>query len=176
MKRKSLLEGDDCSGLRKGEHSEVMEQKDLVIAYWQDLKRARLENQRKRAEETVEGKIARGEVTFKVPKGYRNVRKAERTWAEFDPAFAYLILECFKLAETGEYSVDRVRKTVAAKGLVGEDGKPISLSSMWTILTNPFYCGYIRRKGELLPGAHPVLVPKKMFDRVQEHLQRNLLC
>lgn len=173
MKRKVLHGSDDCGGGGQGEHSELMDKKDLTIAGWQDLKRARHEEARKRAQVTIAGKIARGEVTFLVPKGYRNVRKARRTWAEFDPEYAYLILECFKLAETGGYSIDRLRKEMATKGLVGKDGKPLCLASTWLILTNPFYCGYIRRKGELLPGAHPALISKAMFDRVQKHLKRS---
>jgi hypothetical protein len=45
---------------------------------------------------------------------------------------------------------------------------------LWTrysvsgILTNPFYLGQVRYKGQPLPGNHPPLVSQELFDAVQE--------
>ncbi|MBU4311885.1 MAG: recombinase family protein, partial [Candidatus Omnitrophica bacterium] len=40
------------------------------------------------------------------------------------------------------------------------------------LLRNPFYYGMMRVKGELYEGCHPPLVSKKLFDRVQEVLEK----
>ena len=35
------------------------------------------------------------------------------------------------------------------------------------MLRNPFYLGYVKYKGELLPGKHPAVVSQELFDSVQ---------
>lgn len=51
-------------------------------------------------------------------------------------------------------------------------GRPLSRSTLYAILGNPFYYGLILRHGESYPGAHPAMVTKAEFDRVQEILGR----
>ncbi len=50
----------------------------------------------------------------------------------------------------------------------GNLGKEIALSNIQKILTNPFYCGLMRYRGELYEGRHEPLVLKKLFDLCQE--------
>ncbi len=51
-------------------------------------------------------------------------------------------------------------------------GLPLSRSTLYAILANPFYYGLILRKGESYAGAHQPMVTKAEFDRVQELLGR----
>jgi hypothetical protein len=51
-------------------------------------------------------------------------------------------------------------------------GKPISLSCLYRILTNPFYAGILEREGKTYPGKHMPIVTLDEFDRVQELLGR----
>lgn len=46
-------------------------------------------------------------------------------------------------------------------------GKTPSISAIYKLLSNPFYCGLIRWKSELLPGIHKPIVTKVEFERVQ---------
>lgn len=39
------------------------------------------------------------------------------------------------------------------------------------MLTNPFYYGVFRLKGELHPGSHPAMISKEIFDDVQKRLE-----
>jgi len=50
--------------------------------------------------------------------------------------------------------------------------KPLSVSAFYRFLSNPFYYGLIDRAGETHWGAHPPLMTKDEFDRIQEILGR----
>jgi len=58
-------------------------------------------------------------------------------------------------------------------GLVGKDGKPLHLSTIQGILTNPFYYGMFLYRGELYQGNHKPMISKKLFDKIQEVLKQN---
>lgn len=50
-------------------------------------------------------------------------------------------------------------------------GKPLARARFYHMLRDPFYMGLIRlRSGETLPGAHPPMLTKEEFDRIQELL------
>lgn len=51
-------------------------------------------------------------------------------------------------------------------------GKPLSHSNIYRLLSDPFYYGLIVRNGDAYPGAHPPMITKDEFDRVQELLGR----
>lgn len=51
-------------------------------------------------------------------------------------------------------------------------GLPLSRSTLYATLANPFYYGLILRKGESYVGAHEPMITKAEFDHVQELLGR----
>jgi site-specific DNA recombinase len=51
-------------------------------------------------------------------------------------------------------------------------GKPISLSSVYRIFSNPFYAGVLEWEGKTYPGKHPPMITIDEFDRVQQLLGR----
>jgi DNA invertase Pin-like site-specific DNA recombinase len=94
-----------------------------------------------------------------------------------DPERFPLIRELWELMLTGSYSPRRIREIVEERGLrtlqrKREGGRPLALSSVYNILTNPFYAGVIPWKGHLYPGKHPPIVTMDEFERVQELLGR----
>ena len=51
-------------------------------------------------------------------------------------------------------------------------GKPLSLSSIYRILNDPFYAGVIRWNGQLYPGQHKPMITLEEFEVVQARLGR----
>lgn len=45
--------------------------------------------------------------------------------------------------------------------------KPLAVSSLYAILTNPFYCGRYRYSGEWYEGAHEKAAEPEIFDQIQ---------
>jgi site-specific DNA recombinase len=41
-----------------------------------------------------------------------------------------------------------------------------------TMLQNPFYMGFVRYKGQLIPGKHPALIERELFDAAQKARQQ----
>ena len=58
-------------------------------------------------------------------------------------------------------------------GLKAKDGKPLHLSTIHTILINPFYYGNFLYRGELHQGSHKPMVSKKVFNQIQQALKDN---
>lgn len=48
---------------------------------------------------------------------------------------------------------------------------PLSISTLQFILTNPFYIGKLRNKGQVIDGGHPALIDVETFQSVQEMLK-----
>jgi site-specific DNA recombinase len=51
--------------------------------------------------------------------------------------------------------------------------KLFTAKSVQSILSNPFYAGDVRYKGQLLPAAHEPLISRELFERVQVMLKKN---
>ena len=153
---------------------EVMNQLESAKFVWEEYKRDRQEAWTAKAKEIMSAKVKvkAKSACGRLPRGYKSVRKNGRIIAELDPACSSQVQRALKLAATGTYSVSRLCKRMAEHGLVARNGKAPSQASMWKILTNPYYCGIVRWKGELLPGAQPKLLSQDEFDAIQKHLQR----
>lgn len=69
--------------------------------------------------------------------------------------------------------LDRARiMTRAFKSASSRDwgARPFSLGHLRFILTNPIYVGEIAHKGERFKAQHPAIIPREVFDAVEEHL------
>jgi len=78
------------------------------------------------------------------------------------------ILEKFA---TGEYSLTAIQREIERVRLIGDrTKKPLSLSSISRVFSNPFYYGVVRHKGELHQGSHVPMLSKRTFEAVQEAL------
>ena len=119
----------------------------------------------------IRQKIRRGELSAKAPIGYfneprlRTIEPDKRTFRKVKE-----VLEAFA---TGEYTLTAIQRKMFSLGLVGKDGKIMHLSTIGCILTNPFYYGHFRYRGEVHSGSHKPMISKKLFDKVQEALVAN---
>ncbi len=102
------------------------------------------------------------------PVGYK--AKLENHLSVADPDRAGFIPKAFQLASTGNYSEKAISDLLYKEGFRSRTGKQVGKSDIGGILHNPFYYGDFRWKGELKKGIHQPLIPKSLFDRVQEVL------
>ena len=74
-------------------------------------------------------------------------------------------LLCADLSERGTVSKHRTFLTGERRG-----GKPMGRSALYLILNNRTYLGETTHKGASYPGEHGAIVPRALFDAVQERL------
>ncbi len=143
----------------------------------------------------IESKLLKGEYPGFAPLGYLNVddngkiagkqyepekqqlleelgRPLNRV--EIDPITGPLIRKLFEVAASGVYSQRRLADMAHDLGIRPRRGKKLSKATTYSILTNDFYRGAIRFRGELITDnvQHEALVPKKLFTRVQTMIDR----
>jgi DNA invertase Pin-like site-specific DNA recombinase len=105
------------------------------------------------------------------PLGYLN-DKASKTIVK-DPDRFLFIRRMFELALSGSYSVRRIcdvaREEWGFRTPLRKrtGGKPVALSGIYKILSNPFYAGMVVWGGKIYPGAHEPVVSIDEFNRLQ---------
>lgn len=124
-------------------------------------------------------KFRAGGTVGRAPLGYLNVghqkNGQEVRTIEFDPERAPLIRWAFKAYAAGDWTIFRLCEELTARGLTTRPSrkgpaKPISTTTLWNILSNPYYVGVVRYEGAEAPGAHEPLIAQETFDRVQRVL------
>ena len=126
-----------------------------------------IRNLREETKKGFYGRIKQGLFPLPAPLGY--VDKGKGNPKELDPVKAPLIKKAFELYSSGQYNLNSLNQELFRLGLRNRNGNALPLSGLSTIINNPFYIGLIRlkRTGETFPGAHPPLISKSLFDRVQ---------
>ncbi len=119
----------------------------------------------------IRQKIRRGELSAKAPLGYFNEPRLRTI--EPDKKTFRKVKECLEAFATGQYTLTAIQRKMFSLGLVGKEGKPLHLSSIEHILTNPFYYGHFQYRGEVHQGSHKPMISKKLFDKIQEALVAN---
>ncbi|MEO0477256.1 MAG: recombinase family protein, partial [Planctomycetota bacterium] len=51
-------------------------------------------------------------------------------------------------------------------------GKPLTPKYLYRVLTNPLYIGKITHKDKVWPGKHDPIIPRKLWDRVQQAIDK----
>lgn len=121
-------------------------------------------------------KIELGWLPNQAPLGYLN--DAVTKTIVKDPIHFPLIAQIYQIMLTGAYSPRRIALMARddwgfrtpKKKRIG--GKPLSTSTVYRILTNPFYAGMIRWGGEIYRGRHDPIVSIEEFQQVQRLLHR----
>ena len=120
----------------------------------------------------IRQKIRRGELSAKAPLGYFNEPRLRTI--EPDPKTFKKVKKCLEAFAEGSYTLSQISDKMFSLGLVGsKTGKKLHLASIRTILTNPFYYGYFRYRGELHQGSHKPMISKKLFDKIQQAIIDN---
>jgi len=135
-----------------------------------------IDDLRQNVKRGLRAKLQQGWAPGVAPVGYLNDR-LNKTVVK-DPERFDLVRRVWDLVLTGSYRVSQVRRIASDEwGLRTRQGKrlggkPITHSGIYDLLENPFYMGLIRCAGETYVGAHPAMVTREEFLRVQEILGR----
>ena len=105
----------------------------------------------------------------KLPYGYR----VQNGYAVVEPEKAELVRQMFELYATGRYSLETLSVEMKKRGMVDGWGRKFGVSRIYGMLKNPFYTGLIRWRGKIYQGIHEPIVPRELFERVQEVLRRH---
>ncbi len=93
-----------------------------------------------------------------------------------DPLRAPAIVKLFEACAEGKYTLKQLKELTPVFGLVSRDPRnkhgKVALFWIQAILTNPFYYGLMRYKGEYFEGKHETIISKELFDQAQEALQK----
>ena len=117
----------------------------------------------------IREKIRRGEFPGPAPIGYVNNLKKKNI--EADPKSFDLVRGLFHKYAAGELRFFEIRAKLFEGGVRTRTGRPISLNTIRRMLSNPFYTGVFRLKGELHPGSHPAMINQGLFNKVQSRLE-----
>jgi site-specific DNA recombinase len=123
------------------------------------------------AEEVRKGmdeKVRQGGWPHRAPLGYVN-DKATRSILP-DPLTAPLVRFAFERYASGVVSLSQLGDELAERGLVQGSGRKLGSAHLHHLLMNPIYCGRIRHKGTVYPGAHEALVTPTLFETVRDTL------
>jgi site-specific DNA recombinase len=115
----------------------------------------------------------------KAPIGYVNFREKtarnEIAKVVLDPERALLGAGGVPAVRDRRVLAPRAPGRMHTKGLTSPSarrpGAPVSVSKLAEMLANPFYTGVVQWGGVPYPGQHKALVPRSLFDRVQETLR-----
>ncbi len=119
----------------------------------------------------IRQKIRRGELSAKAPLGYFNEPKLRTI--EPDIKTFKKVRECLEAYAVGKYTLTTMREKMFSVGLANQSGKPLHLSTISDILTNPFYYGHFKYRGEIHQGSHKPMISKKTFDQIQSAMIAN---
>lgn len=105
------------------------------------------------------------------PLGYMNRSFGWKKDIIIDPERALIIKEAFEKVAYMYHSGQMVKEWMDKEGFTTRKGKRITLSMVYLMLRNPFYCGYFEYpKGKLYQGKHEPIVTKEVFDDTQKEI------
>jgi len=139
----------------------------LQIAFGQS--KYYVDNLRENVKRGLRQKIRNGVWPSKAPVGYLNNPKTRGI--DIDPIKASKIREFFEQYASGQHTQISLLQWCNDNNLLSRSNKYIQLSKISEMLKNVFYLGLMKYGGEIYEGKHEPIIPKKLFDRVQEILQ-----
>jgi len=120
----------------------------------------------------LERKAQAGGATGRIPLGYfADANEHGISRVIVDEKRAPLIVHAFHLAAEPKASLSQVLTEMHTLGLTAHNGKPLAMSSLHRILTNPFYAGITRYRGVCYQGQHTPLISKTLFRNVKRRLK-----
>ena len=91
---------------------------------------------------------------------------------QIDPLTAPFVLDVFKEYDKGA-TMKELRDWLNENGIRNKLGKPLNYNSIQHMLKNRRYIGEYQYRDVLIPDGIPAIVPKELFDRVQEKIEKN---
>ena len=130
-----------------------------------------IDNLRTEIKKGMDERLSLGFWNHKAPLGYKNVRpdgetKNDRGKAtiEIESQNAPYVKEAFELYSTGNYGVRDLVKFFNER----LPDRKIAKGCIENLISNPFYYGAMRSRGVILPGKHPPLISKDLWDSCQK--------
>ena len=105
--------------------------------------------------------------------GYRNATVTidghKVNTIEIDQERAKYVVMAFELWATGNYAnAEALQTALTDAGLrMPATGKPVSTQTLWKLLRDRYYLGYVTYKGIEYPGRHQPLISEELFDQAQ---------
>lgn len=129
-----------------------------------------IRNLREETKKGFYGRLKQGYFPMPAPIGYEDQGGGKAK--AIHPVYGPLVHTAFDLYATGRYSLNSLTAELAKMGLRSRSGNRVSRNGVHRMLRNPFYIGLIRvhKINEVFTGLHPRLIPKVVFDRVQDIL------
>ena len=126
-----------------------------------------IRNLREETKKGIYGRLRQGLYPFPARVGYLDAGKGNPK--KIDPVQAPFVKQAFELYALGDCGLNALVEKMYEAGLRNKNGRKISRNGLVCILKNPFYTGLIRIDtiGELFVGVHPPIIPKSLFDEVQ---------
>ena len=116
-------------------------------------------------------KLRQGIWPTMAPFGYKNDRNTRGIVLE--SKISKIIKISFDKFSKGEItSIKEVQNLLTKNKIIGKFGRPITLTKVKKMLSNPFYFGLMNYGKDSVMGNHPCLVSKRNFDLVQEKLAK----
>lgn len=128
----------------------------------------------------MDKKASQGIAPFKAPIGYLNTKMAEHgsNYIIKDPDRFDIIRQIWDMILSRQYTTSKILEIVVNetglkprpphRGKLGQ----LTLSGVYSLLTNPFYTGLFYYRGQLIAGKHEPMITMAEFDSVQELLGR----
>lgn len=128
----------------------------------------------------IESKIQKGLAPISAPLGYLNTKTEIRgeNYIIKDPERFDLIRKIWDLMLTGKYTPPKILEIanndwgLRTRKMRRKGSKPLGRSTIYAILTNPFYTGEFKYKGVIYSGKHEPMITQAEFDKVQIILGR----
>ena len=114
-------------------------------------------------------KVRNGEYPCLAPVGYLNDVRLKTIVV--DKKKSAIIRKAFELYAKNNSRLDDIADFLAQRGITYRNGVKYKRDRISFILSNPFYVGFFKFKGEIYEGKHQPVISKKIFDRVQEVLK-----
>ncbi len=152
-------------------HRESVSQERLMWSFGVIMAQSYVDNLRDNVKRAIDQKIRAGEYVSRAPLGYLNIREDSRRADIIPDTFREpLIRKMFEEFATGLYTTGQMRKCLHEWGLRTREGKSVSKSYVYEMLTNPFYYGFMVVKGKHYPHKYRPLIDKVLFDQCQSVL------
>ena len=96
----------------------------------------------------------------------------DEQYIHVDPLYVPVILDIFTMYDEGA-TIKEIRDHLNGKSVKPKNGKQFTYTMLDRILHNRKYIGEYSFKDVVIPDGIPAIVPKDLFDRVQERLAKN---
>ena len=173
MLQQSLIRHIQCS-----DRSYYPEDNVLLMSVEQGMANQFIRDLSKNTKRGLQSKADRGWYPAQPPLGYLHnplKKKGEKEIIK-DPTTFDLTRKMFDLMLTGIYLPSQlVNKINNELGLRNRFGREIGRTTIYQILSNPFYYGYYEypgKSGNWIKGNHPPMITKEEFEQIRKILKR----